>query len=620
MTNLETLLLAMLGNKGGGGEGGTTNYNELDNRPQVNGITLTGNKDSEDLNLVDIDMIGVSYGVAALDEEGKVPESQLPPYPNYDTKIQNINKALDQKVDETELLSTISASSTTQIRDSKTVEFDGTGKNLEKLVLEGKTNQDGTPSPSAPVEVKGVGDKCPNLALKTNYVGGYLDDASPITPYRAANSFTVNDSSSVTIDTTTASTGISCPDYIKVEPNTTYYVHFKATLSNVSLYVLEYDNNSSGYKHNYTNLKSSGFFTTKSTTQYIRYSLINSIVGTNTFSEITIVESNKAVDFVNALYKIPISVGGKSNNIYLNAPLFNGETVDATSGVANKKYGMYVLTGNETFASTSVDSNLVQYSMDKPSDIAPTSGYGQPAAWCSIATRQSSSAMSPNIIGFGNKMGFVVNKSEFASDTAFKEHLTTLYNSGNPAVVVYQLATPTKEPFDAPEISTVVGKNTLSVDTEVTPAKVEVTSFGEYYSKSEVDKMLALRDAISVDASEAITSKLGGSSYLFDAATITFANATYSNHQVSISFRLKGTVKSAMKTSNYAFITVLGAIDSNIPKPKTQVWGVAAQFSKSNNFISSINTDGVVMVQTPGGTIADISDDTDLVITLSYMV
>jgi len=100
MTNLETLLLAMLGNKGGGGEGGTTNYNELDNRPQVNGITLTGNKDSEDLNLVDVDMIGVSYGVAALDEEGKVPKSQLPPYPNYDTEIQNINKALEGKAEQ----------------------------------------------------------------------------------------------------------------------------------------------------------------------------------------------------------------------------------------------------------------------------------------------------------------------------------------------------------------------------------------------------------------------------------------------------------------------------------------------------------------------------------------
>ena len=35
----------------GGGGGGTTNYNELDNRPQINSTTLTGNKSASDLGL-----------------------------------------------------------------------------------------------------------------------------------------------------------------------------------------------------------------------------------------------------------------------------------------------------------------------------------------------------------------------------------------------------------------------------------------------------------------------------------------------------------------------------------------------------------------------------------------
>ena len=34
-----------------GGGGGTTNYNNLSNQPQINGVTLSGNKTSEDLNL-----------------------------------------------------------------------------------------------------------------------------------------------------------------------------------------------------------------------------------------------------------------------------------------------------------------------------------------------------------------------------------------------------------------------------------------------------------------------------------------------------------------------------------------------------------------------------------------
>lgn len=36
---------------GGGGGGGTSNYNDLSNKPQINGVTLSGNKTSEDLGI-----------------------------------------------------------------------------------------------------------------------------------------------------------------------------------------------------------------------------------------------------------------------------------------------------------------------------------------------------------------------------------------------------------------------------------------------------------------------------------------------------------------------------------------------------------------------------------------
>ena len=38
----------------GGGGSGTSNYNELDNKPQINGVTLVGNKSSADLNIYDV--------------------------------------------------------------------------------------------------------------------------------------------------------------------------------------------------------------------------------------------------------------------------------------------------------------------------------------------------------------------------------------------------------------------------------------------------------------------------------------------------------------------------------------------------------------------------------------
>ena len=60
----EVLAIALkaLKNGGGGGGGGTSNYNSLENKPQINGVTLQGNKTSADLGITDTsDMISVSF-------------------------------------------------------------------------------------------------------------------------------------------------------------------------------------------------------------------------------------------------------------------------------------------------------------------------------------------------------------------------------------------------------------------------------------------------------------------------------------------------------------------------------------------------------------------------------
>lgn len=52
MIDIETYAVAKAYiDKHGGGGGGTDNYNELDNRPQIENITLTGNKSASDLGL-----------------------------------------------------------------------------------------------------------------------------------------------------------------------------------------------------------------------------------------------------------------------------------------------------------------------------------------------------------------------------------------------------------------------------------------------------------------------------------------------------------------------------------------------------------------------------------------
>ena len=53
----------MMGKNAGGGGGGTTNYNDLENKPEINGVTLNGDKSLEDLgiptDLSDLSDIGI---------------------------------------------------------------------------------------------------------------------------------------------------------------------------------------------------------------------------------------------------------------------------------------------------------------------------------------------------------------------------------------------------------------------------------------------------------------------------------------------------------------------------------------------------------------------------------
>lgn len=59
ITREEQYLEAILENGGGGG--GTKNYDELNNKPQIEGITLSGNKTADDLGLATNDpMTGAS--------------------------------------------------------------------------------------------------------------------------------------------------------------------------------------------------------------------------------------------------------------------------------------------------------------------------------------------------------------------------------------------------------------------------------------------------------------------------------------------------------------------------------------------------------------------------------
>lgn len=58
--SIETLLLAKQLSGGGGGEGGTTNYNLLSNLPSINGVTLKGNKTLSQIGALAVSDISIT--------------------------------------------------------------------------------------------------------------------------------------------------------------------------------------------------------------------------------------------------------------------------------------------------------------------------------------------------------------------------------------------------------------------------------------------------------------------------------------------------------------------------------------------------------------------------------
>lgn len=68
---LETLLASAYGGtgsgSGGGGGTGTSNYNDLTNRPKINGITLSGNKSTSDLGIAEYDDTALSGRVTTVE-------------------------------------------------------------------------------------------------------------------------------------------------------------------------------------------------------------------------------------------------------------------------------------------------------------------------------------------------------------------------------------------------------------------------------------------------------------------------------------------------------------------------------------------------------------------------
>ena len=151
--------------EGGSGTGGTTNYNDLQNKPKINNVELTGNKTLEDLGiqaagnyLTEDDLPDVPEIDETLSVSGKAADAKVvgDKFTELDGDIEDINE--DISGIKTDLANTSDA--IISEAEGETILVNDSGeKGFSGLKVYGWSKQDGTPSPENPVPIVSAGDE-----------------------------------------------------------------------------------------------------------------------------------------------------------------------------------------------------------------------------------------------------------------------------------------------------------------------------------------------------------------------------------------------------------------------------------------------------------------------------
>ena len=338
----------------------------------------------------------------------------------------------------------------------------------------GESIQNGTPTPTSPVEIKSVGEKTKNLIpYPYTYTKTWTEKGV---------TFADNGDGSITVSgTATDYAAFIITQYLLVDSSKTYTLSFNATnVNNLAFQLTEYDKDKKLLNNiGISNL--SDVYIYKPSTSAVKYISFYIKRNNNAACSGTIRPQlevgSTATSYEPYGYKVPITVSNgtetKTTNIYLKGPLRKvGEYADYLD-LTNKKVVRNVkeLVFNGTENIEKWTSQNVSYgflyrlkSDDSLKKQIPISNYFKKGI-------SSVPVSKDNSVGLNPPLFFGTVDWETVSD--FKSWLTEKYNSGDPVLVDYILATPTEESIDVPEIPSLTGNITYSVGTSITSSKIE---------------------------------------------------------------------------------------------------------------------------------------------------
>ena len=362
--------------------------------------------------------------------------------------------------------------------------------NKDKLSkIYGESTQNGTPTPTSPVEIQSVGEKTKNLfdinseiEQGNSYASIIIKDTQLITPYNkyatptyAFNFIEVSQNEQITISY----------KLVQGSPRVGFriYSNNKELINDSSITINNFYYNTyyKGYFTTFANAK----FTVPSNVKYIKVFFVgaaNEKKTDNIYENVQVEKGSAATSYEPYGYKVPITVSNgtetKTTNIYLKEPLRKvGEYADYLD-LTNKKVvrnvkEIEILTLNKNDAA--VDGHLYYYEKKKLNnlkiDSVVLSNYFKYNT--KISNEFGVLSNQYGALYFSGKNIVEKDNSELSDSSLMNTWLTEKSNSGNPVLVDYILETPTEESIDVPEIPTLTGNVTYSIGTSIKPSKIE---------------------------------------------------------------------------------------------------------------------------------------------------
>ena len=326
----------------------------------------------------------------------------------------------------------------------------------------GESIQNGTPTPTSPVEIESVGEKTKNIAI-----------------IKSLNSLKEQDG---IYTSTKQDTATSLRMKLQFKAGTNYVGKIVETPSSgrysITLTAPTTEWKYLRFSNNGKIIEPSIFFDLpyekyKGKTITFSFTIVDSNVATFSYKDIQLEEGSTATEYEPYGYKIPITVSNgtetKTANIYLKEPLRKigeyADYLDLTNGKVTRYVKEVVFTGTETI--NLGDNNRFEYPFEKISGDGLCNYYKN--------TNNKSNGSVHLICTFAAYF----SDTRYNTVEEFKNMLATQYNLGNPVKIVwrrYDKQIFSEESIDVPEIPSLTGNVTYSVGTSIKPSSINYTT------------------------------------------------------------------------------------------------------------------------------------------------